>query len=243
MMRGNRNAFAVALTLFLVVGAARTGAAQVAPPAAVTPASLVGVWEGAAQGGPNGDVLLRVELTYQDRKLAGVADSSMGRLQITEASLDDDKLNMSFDLQGVIGTMVGKVQGSRIEGTWEASGSSGTFSITKSGAVAGAAPSNAAAGDAISGTWEGEVIIGGQTLPFSMVVRLSGVSVTGEVTSEMGTAPLTSGAWKDGTLSLGFTYVDGAPVSMGGQLQGGKLVGVVDYNGGEEAGTWTASRK
>lgn len=243
MMRGNRKGFVAALALFLVAGAASTETAQVPPPAAVTPESLVGVWEGAAQGGPNGDISLRVELTYQDRKLAGVVDSSMGRLQITEASLDNDKLNMSFDFQGVVGTMVGKVQGSRIEGTWEASGSSGTFSITKSGAEAGAAPSNAAAGDPISGTWEGEVNIGGQTLPFSMVVRLSGASVAGEVTSSMGTAPLTSGAWKDGTLMLGFTYADGAPVSMGGQLQGGKLVGVVDYNGGEEAGTWTASRK
>jgi hypothetical protein len=99
------------------------------------------------------------------------------------------------------------------------------------------------AGDPISGEWVGEVMIGGEAMPFSMVLRLSGDTVTGEITSSMGKTPLASGGWKDGTLLLAFPYVGGEPVSMGGQVQDGKLAGVIDYNRGEATGTWSASRK
>jgi hypothetical protein len=86
-------------------------------------------------------------------------------------------------------------------------------------------------------------MIAGEVMPFSMVLRLSGDTVTGEITSSTGKTPLASGGWKNGTLLLAFPYVGGEPVSMGAQWQDGKLAGVVDYNRGEATGTWSASRK
>jgi hypothetical protein len=124
-----------------------------------------------------------------------------------------------------------------IEGTWEVGGNSGTFWLTRPGT------GNAGGTDPVTGTWSGEVQVAGDVIPFSLVLRLNGETVTGEVTSALGSVPLSSGSWKDGALLLGFPYVSGEPVSMGAQLQDGKLVGVVDYNKGEATGTWTAVRK
>ena len=64
-----------------------------------------------------------------------------------------------------------------------------------------------------------------------------------EIMLAMGKVPLTSGSWKDGVLAITFPYTGGEPVSMGGTIQDGKLVGVFDYNSGEIQGTWTAERK
>jgi hypothetical protein len=239
-MKTTRTAWSMVLAGLLVAIVARPALAQA--PAAPRLESLVGVWEGAAQS-PNGDVSLRGELTYVDGKLGGVIESSMGRIPITAATLADDKLTMSIDFQGAPGALAGKVQGDRIDGVWEVSGQTGTFWLARPRS-ADAAPSGAApGGDPISGEWVGEVMIGGEAMPFSMVLRLGGDTVTGEVMSSMGKVPLASGGWKDGTLLLAFPYVGGEPVSMGARVQDGKLVGVVDYNRGEATGTWTASKK
>jgi hypothetical protein len=240
MMKTTHAVLSMVLAGLFVAIVARPASAQ-APPAP-TLESLAGVWEGVAQG-PNGDVSLRGELACAEGKLGGVIESSMGRIQITGASLADDKLTMSIDFQGAPGILGGKVQGSRIEGVWEVSGQTGTFWLARPGSAGAAAFGIEPGGDPISGEWVGEVMIGGEAMPFSMVLRLSGETVTGEVTSSVGKVPLASGGWKDGTLLLAFPYVSGEPVSMGAQLQEGKLVGVVDYNRGEATGTWSAARK
>jgi hypothetical protein len=55
--------------------------------------------------------------------------------------------------------------------------------------------------------------------------------------------PLGTATWKGGTLELAFTYVGGQPVSTAARLVSGKLVGTIDFNKGEAAGTWTAARQ
>ena len=240
MMKTTHAVWSMVLAVLFVAVAALPGSAQA--PAAPTLESLAGVWEGSAQT-PNGDLPLRGELIFVDGKLGGAIESSMGRIQITGASFTDDKLTMSIDFQGAPGVLAGKVQNSRIEGVWEVSGQTGPFWLARPGSAGAAASGIVPAGDPISGEWVGEVMIGGEAMPFSMVLRLSGDTVTGEITSSMGKTPLASGGWKDGTLLLAFPYVGGEPVSMGGQVQDGKLAGVIDYNRGEATGTWSASRK
>jgi len=240
MMKTTHAVWSMVLAVLFVAVAALPGSAQA--PAAPKLESLAGVWEGSAQT-PNGDLSLRGELTFVDGKLGGAIESSMGRIQITGASFTDDKLTMSIEFQGAPGALGGKVQGSRIEGVWEVSGQTGPFWLARPGSAGAAASGVAQGGDPISGEWVGEVMIGGEAMPFSMVLRLSGETVTGEITASMGKTPLASGGWKDGTLLLAFPYVGGEPVSMGAQLQDGKLAGVVDYNRGEATGTWSASKK
>jgi hypothetical protein len=240
MMKTTHAVWLMVLAVLFAAVAALPASAQA--PAAPKLESLAGVWEGAAQT-PNGDLALRAELAFVDGKLGGAIESSMGRILITGASFTDDKLTLSIDFQGGPGSLVGKVQGSRIDGVWEVSGQTGGFWLARPGPAGAAASAVTSAGDPISGEWTGEVMIGGQAMPFSMVLRLSGDTVTGEVTSTAGKVPLSSGGWKDGTLLLAFPYVSGEPVSMGAQLQEGKLAGVIDYNRGEATGTWSASRK
>ena len=210
-------------------------AAQGAQP--VTLESYAGAWEGSAQT-PNGDVSLRAAFKVQDGKLGGLIESSMGPIPVVSSAFADGKLTITFEMQGGAGVLGCILKGDRIEGVWEVGGNSGPFSLARPG-QASAVP----AGDPISGTWAGQVEIAGQVMPFSMDLRVSGETVTGEMISAVGKVPLASGTWKDGALQLGFPYTGGEPVAMGAKLQDGKLVGVVDYNRSEATGTWTASRK
>lgn len=239
MVSSKCGVFVLVLAGMFAAGSAGVAAGQSAAAPAVTLESLAGVWGGSAAQTPNGEVPLRVEFKLQDGRLSGVIESSLGVIPIVSASLVEDKLTMTIDFQGSAGALAGKVQGARIEGTWEVSGASGPFSLTRGGAPGASSP----AGDVISGAWAGEVQIAGQTMAFSMVLRLSGDAIAGEMMSAAGSIPIASGSWKDGALQFTFPYSGGEPVSMGAQLKDGRLVGVVDYNRGTETGTWTASRK
>jgi hypothetical protein len=226
----------VAAAMVLAVVALPAGAAaQAAPP--VTLESFVGVWEGAAQT-PNGDVTLKSAFKVEGGKLVGLIESSMGPIPVASAALADDKLAVTIDFQGTPGTLACKLQGNRIDGTWEVGGNSGSFWLARGGA--GQAATN---GDAVTGTWAGEVQIAGQVVPFSLMLRSDGNALAGEVASAEGKSPLVSASWKDGTLQIAFTYSAGEPVTMTAQLQDGKLVGTVDYNKGEAAGTFSAVKK
>jgi len=235
MVRKSRVAMVAAAMALAAAVLPEVAAARAAQP--ITFESYVGAWEGAAQT-PNGEVSLRATFKMQDGKLGGLIESSMGPIPVVASALADGKLTMTIDFQGGSGTLVCTLQGDRIAGVWAVGENSGPFSLARPGTATGGN-----AGDPITGTWAGEVDIAGQLMPFSMELRVSGETVTGEMISAAGKVPLASGSWKDGALLLGFPYTGGEPVSMGAKLQDGKLVGVVDYNRSEATGTWTAARK
>ncbi len=223
------------VVLAAVCGTALQAAAQ-AP--AVTAASVAGAWEGVSKG-TNGEVPVRVELQTADGKFTGTIGAPGMVIAIIDGRLDGDVLTLTMDAQGMAGTMSGKVAGARIEATWTVASESGTVSLTKAGAAAASTP----AGDPLTGEWAGEALVQGQPMPITLVLKLSGDVVTGEMQSAMGAVPLTSGSWKDATLAIAFPYAGGEPVTMGGKIQDGKLGGVFDYNSGEIQGTWWAARK
>ena len=208
-------------------------------------ASLAGIWDGVAQT-PNGDMPVHMVLTHQDGKITGLMDTQMGTLTITGSALTGDVLELGFEMQGSAGGLSGKVAGDKYTGSWSVGADSGPFAVTRVPA-AGAAPAAPAAAvavaDPISGEWNGESVAGEQTVPFAMTLKLSGATVTGDVTTQGFTVPLTSGGWKDGGLLLVFAFPSGESVSMRGQLVDGKLTGVFDYNNGEIKGTCTAVKK
>jgi hypothetical protein len=212
-------------------------AAASRPAEPVTLESFAGVWDGSAQT-PNGDVSLHTVLKVVDGKLSGTIESSMGPIPVTAAALTGDKLVFTIDFQGTPGTLACSLKGDRMDGIWEVGGDSGTFSLSRGGA---AAP--AAGGETVTGNWAGEVQIAGQVMPFTLALREDRGALAGEIGSAEGSVPLGAVAWKNGTLELAFTYVGGQPVSMAAKLESGKLVGTIDFNKGEAAGTWTAARK
>jgi len=169
-------------------------------------------------------------------KLTGTIESALGPIPVTTAAIQADKLVMTIDFQGATGTLTCTLKGSRVEGVWELGGNSGTFWLARPGATA-------AGGDSLAGSWAGEVQLAGQAVAFMLTLRESAGALAGEIGSSEGSVPLSKAAWVDGTLQLEFTYVGGQPVAMSGKLDGGKLVGTIDFNKGEAAGTWTAAKK
>ena len=235
MVRNHGFRMVVGALVFAAMALPGAAAAQSTRP--LTIESFAGTWEGSAQT-PDGEVALRATFAVKDGKLGGGIESSLGAIPVVASALANGTLMITIDFQGSAGTLNCKLQGERIDGVWEVGGNSGPFTLARSDAG-----KPAGADDPISGTWAGEVDIAGQLMPFSMELRLSGETVAGEMISAAGRVPLASGSWKDGALQLGFPYTAGEPVTMGAKLLDGKLVGVVDYNRGEAAGTWSAARK
>ena len=234
MGRGARIGAAV---MVAVVALATAPGVALAQTPAGTIESLAGVWEGTAQT-PQGDAALKAVFAVADGKLGGTIESSMGPIGISSSSLVDGKLTIGIEYEGSAGTLSGTVRGSSIEGVWEVAGASGTFVLRRP-----AAGGLDAAADGVSGAWEGEAVVAGQVAPFVLTLRMTGETLTGEISSPAGATPLTSATWKDGTLRVAFPYAAGEPIAMSGELKDGKLAGVVDYNGGEASGTFTAARK
>jgi hypothetical protein len=236
-VRTLRRVLGVAVALLVAVAA--VSAQQGAPPAGPTPESLAGTYDGTAIGPDGGAMALRVELKYAAGQFTGGIDAQTAQVSIVAGALEGDTLKLTIDSGGMSGVMIGKVVGGRIEGTWTLGEMSGGFTVEKGQA----APAPGAAADPVSGVWLGEANVQGQAMPFTLTLKLDGETVTGDMESAMGKVPLTSGTWKDGTLTIAFPYVGGEPVSMGAQLKDGRLEGIVDYNTGELQGTWFASRK
>jgi len=232
MVRMLRVAVLIAVAATALPGAAAARAAQ-----PVTLESFAGAWEGSAQT-PDGEVSLRASFKVVDGKLVASIESSLGVIPVTAAALTGDKLMLTMEFQGSQGALACALKGGRIDGLWELGGNSGTFWLGRAGA--GAPP---AGGETVAGSWAGEVQIAGQVMPFTLVLREEAAALAGEIGSAEGSVPLGGASWKDGTLQLAFTYVGGQPVAMTGRLEGGKLVGTIDFNKGEAAGTWTAARK
>lgn len=227
-----------ALVGIVVLGlVAVTGGSARARGPSVKAEDLVGAWEGLSKG-TNGELPIRLDLTYSDGKFGGTVNTPIMLVSIASGSLQGDALTLTLDAQGMTGTLSAKVVPGKIEGSWHVSSETGTVALSRA-----AATPPASGNDPISGDWTGEATAMGQPMPFTMTLTLRGETVTGEIVGASGRVPLTSGTWKDGTLTIAFTYVGGEPVSMGGKLDGGKLVGVLDYNSGEVQGTWFAARK
>jgi hypothetical protein len=180
-----------------------------------------------------------VELQAADGKFTGTIGTPGMVLTVVDGKLEGDVLTLTMDAEGMAGTMTGKVAGDTIEATWTVASESGTVSLTRAAAAAPTAPG----GDPLAGEWVGEAMVQGQPMPITLILKVAGDVVSGEMQSAMGQVPLTSGSWKDGTLAMAFPYAGGEPVTMGGKIQDGKLGGVFDYNSGEIQGTWWAARK
>lgn len=222
-------AVAAAMWLAAVPAVAQTVVAK--------PESVAGTWEGVSKGS-NGEVPVKLELQFAAGKFSGTIGAPGMVIAILDGKLDGDVLTLSMDAQGMAGTMTGKVDAARIDATWTVASESGSVTLTRSAA----AGTPAAAADP-GGEWAGEAMVSGQPMPITLVLKVDGDVVTGEMRSAMGSVPLTSGSWKDGTLSISFPYSGGEPVTMGGKIQDGKLGGIFDYNSGEVQGTWWAAKK
>lgn len=238
MTRGGIVRFVVAVVVAFMAAVPQAGAQ--APTLKLE--DLAGSWQGVSKG-TNGETPVKVELTVSAGKLGGNISAPSIVVAVTDGKVEGDVVKLALDAGGMTGTMSGKLTAAgTLEGTWEISSESGTIVLTKAGAAATtAAPATGAA--ALAGEWSGEAMVQGQSMPITLVFKVDGDTVTGEIGSAMGKTPFTAASYKDGVLSFSFPYAGGEPVTMGGKIVDGKLTGVFDYNAGEAQGTWSAVKK
>ena len=95
--------------------------------------------------------------------------------------------------------------------------------------------------DEISGDWDGVADAQGQPFPFTLSLKLDGEKVTGSSTSQLGTASISTGSWKDGKLAFVLEGGSGQ-IAMAATMIDGKLSGDYDF-AGQSSGKWVAIKK
>lgn len=208
-----------------------------------------GKYEGVAKSQASGDIPLTVEIKSENGKLSGKIDSPLGILPITGGTYADGRVSLKFDAQGTEGTVTAQFKDDKITGEWSLAGQTGTLELKRAAAVAatGATPAEPksdaapATGDPISGEWDAAADVQGQSFPFTLKLKLEGEIVTGESSSDQGTATISKGSWKSGKLTIVIDTPNGS-VTLNGNVVEGKVTGDFDF-AGQMQGKWEASKK
>ena len=203
-----------------------------------------GKYQGVAKGDQVGELPLTVEIKNTAGKLSGNIDTPNGPAPITGGTFADGKVTMTFDAGGAVGTITGMLKDGVISGNWELGGQTGTFELKKADAMpAGGNSKGAMAGDPITGEWDASADAQGQSINFTLKLKVEGEKVTGESVSDQGSLPLSNGSWKDGKLSFALEMPGGGgAITLTAMIKDGKLVGEFDF-AGQATGPWQAKKK
>jgi hypothetical protein len=242
-MQSRRISSLLVITLLMLASA--VSAATITPQASD---KVSGKYVGLAKSPSIGDIPITVNLTNTNGKITGSVDTPNGPAAITSGTFADGKLMMKLDAGGNEITINAKIDGDKITGDWELAGQTGTLELKREGAMMEPKPATpatpsapAAAGDPVSGEWDAAADAGGQSLPFTLKLKLEGENVTGSSESQMGNAPLSKGSYKGDKLSFTLDTPNGAIVFTA-TLKDGKLAGDYDF-AGQATGKWEAKKK
>ncbi len=245
----------LAAVLFLAGGSLafvnNDASATTTPMPTPTPADTIsGKYEGVAKSQAFGDMQLTIELTNTGGKLSGSINSAQGPAAITEGSYVDGKVSIKFDASGNEGWVAATVKDGTLAGTWGVAGAEGTIEAKKAGSTPPppsaptappAPPAKPAAADIVSGEWNASADVQGNSIPFTLKLKLEGEKVTGESSSSQGTAAVSNGKWDGSKLSFSLDSPNGT-INMTGVIKDGKINGDFDL-GGQMSGTWSAAKK
>lgn len=235
----SRKIMTLLLMAFFVAASAVASAATFN--SSLTQDKLSGKYEGVAKNDQMGDIPLTVEIKNDNGKLSGKMDIPTGTAQITSGSFADGKVMIKFDAGGQEGTINGMVDGDKITGKWEVGGMAGTFEIKKVGASSASAPPAATAGDPISGEWDATAEFQGNSIPFTLKLKLDGDKVSGTSGSPQGDVSLSKGTFASDKLTFSFE-VNQMAITFTGMVKEGKINGEFEIPG-MGAGKWQAAKK
>jgi major membrane immunogen (membrane-anchored lipoprotein) len=212
------------------------------------PSNLSGKYQGVAKNDQIGEIPLTVEIKDDGGKLSGKIDTPQGPSNITSGSYADGKVSLKFDAGGNEGTVTATADGDKITGKWELAGMTGPLELKRANAAAAtppAAPSGSApagsAGDPVTGEWAATADAGGNTIPFTLKLKLEGDKVTGTSESDQGSVPLNKGSYTAGKLSFQLDTGQGS-ITLTGMVKDGKILGDFDF-AGQMTGKWEAKKK
>jgi hypothetical protein len=196
--------------------------------AAAQNTSMAGKYEGTAKS-PDGEVALKLDLAEDAGKYSGQITSPHGVYKIVNAKLTDGVLALDAVGDKSKGKLTLRRKGDILTGEFTADGRTGSVEFKK------------VAVDEISGDWDGVADAQGQPFPFTLSLKLDGEKVTGSSTSQLGTASISTGSWKDGKLAFVLEGGSGQIV-MAATMVDGKLSGDYDF-AGQSSGKWVAIKK
>jgi hypothetical protein len=207
--------------------------------------SVTGKYEGVAKSDAFGDIPISADIKHESGKLTGKIDSAQGPAPITAGTFAEGKVTLKLDAGGNELVINGELKGDKIVGTWEMAGQKGTFELKKVTLAATAQPSKPAApiaaGDPVSGDWEASAEAQGQTIPFTLKLKLEGEKITGSTESPQGVMPIAKGSFTAGKLNISLDTPNGTIV-LTGLIKEGKIDGEFDF-AGQAQGKWSAKKK
>jgi hypothetical protein len=226
-----KRSFQVAAVAVAMLFAAVHSMAQPATGAAqkVDAASFAGRYEGTLKD-ESGDATLTLNIVADAGKVSGTLTTPRGVFKIVKGELSSDSLFLEIERPGGnTGTITVHHAGTGLTASFTDGGKKLTVELQKIVA------------DDISGEWDAVADAQGQAFPFTLTLKLDGEKVTGSSISQLGTANISKGTWKDGRLSLVLDSQTGEITLVAG-MDGEKLSGDYDY-GGQMQGKWIATRK
>jgi hypothetical protein len=225
------------LTLAVLVGSV-AAFAQGTPAAAD---ALTGKYEGTLKSAGAADEKISLELKSAGGKISGRVMRGTAAVDITEGTLKDGTLSLSFGKEGVL---TARVEGDKVVGEWMAGTQKRSVELMKV-MLAGSAPAASAAPAAgtvdLSGQWEAVADANGQPFPFALTLKIDGEKVSGSSSSQLGDSTVKQGSWKDGKLVFELEGHNGI-VSFSATVVEGKLTGDFDF-AGQLQGKWVAVKK
>lgn len=206
--------------------------------------TLSGKYEGTMKTTGGADEKVSLELKNDGGKISGRLMKGETAIDISEGTLAASKLSLKLGAAAKEGTISATVDGDKITGDWLVGAGKRSLELKKVAAAAAAAPTTPAAAPAavnLNGEWDAVADAQGQAFPFLLTLKIDGETVTGSSSSQLGTAQIKNGTWKDGKLVFELEGQSGV-ISMSATVVEGKLSGDFDL-AGQVQGKWVAQRK
>ncbi|HEU4509461.1 MAG TPA: hypothetical protein VFR78_14540 [Pyrinomonadaceae bacterium] len=204
---------------------------------------ISGRYEGMVKRpGATAEEKVALEVKSEAGKISGRAIHGDKTIESTQGKFENGTLTLDF---GNNRSFVGKFDGDKLTGEVMDGTAKIPLDLKKATAAASAsapaAPAAAPAAFNLSGQWDAVADANGQPFPFLLTLKVDGENVTGNSSSQLGEAPIKTGTWKDGRLSIEVEGGQGTIV-MSATVIEGKLSGEFDF-AGQLSGKWVAVKK
>jgi hypothetical protein len=210
---------------------------------ATTPPDVSGRYEGMVKRpGATTEEKVAIELKSEAGKISGRAIHGDKSIESTQGKFENGTLTLEF---GKDRSFVGKFDGDKLTGEVLDGTQKIPLELKKvmpaASTTAPAAPAAALAAFNLNGQWDAVADANGQPFPFLLTLKVDGENVSGGSSSQLGEAPIKTGKWKDGRLSIELDGSNGVIV-MSATVIEGKLSGEFDF-AGQLSGKWVAVKK
>jgi len=192
--------------------------------------SWAGKYAGVVKDDNGVEQKLALDIIEDSGKYSGTFTTANGSFKILKGQMANGVLTLDIEKPGgSSGQMSFKKNGEVLVATFTEAGKTRSIDFRK------------AAAEDISGEWEAVADANGQAFPFTLTLKVDGEKVTGSSNSQLGTANISTGTWKDGKLSIVLEGGNGN-ITMVASIVDGKLSGDFDF-AGQMSGKWVAQKK